>query len=85
MKRKAIKMVIISSWKDPTKAEEVAEAAEAELLVLPGEVDAMDEAESYTQWLGYMVHNLVDVANKVNPEKKKRHRNRNRKQKRGTK
>ncbi len=85
MKRKNIKMVIISSWKDPTKAEEVANAAEAELLVLPGEVNAMSGAGSYIEWLDYMVRNLADVAIEVDTETTNRQRNRGREQKRGTK
>ncbi len=85
MKRKDIKIVIISSWKDPTKAQEVANAAEAELLILPGEVNAMDGADSYLEWLDSMVQDLVDVVKKVDPDNANRQRNRNREQKRGTK
>jgi len=85
MDRKNIKMVIISSWKDPTKAQEVANAAEAELLILPGEVNAMPGADSYIEWLDYMVRHLVDVAIEVEPETIQRQRNRQRQQKRGTK
>lgn len=59
MKRKNLKIVIISSWKDPTKAEEVAHVAEAKLLILPGEVNAMPGADSYIEWLDYMVRKLA--------------------------
>ena len=85
MKRKDIKMVIISSWKDPTKAQEVANAADAELLILPGEVNAMSGADSYIEWLDYMVGHLVSVAAEVQPESIQGEKNRQRKQKRGTK
>jgi zinc/manganese transport system substrate-binding protein len=85
IKRKDIKIVIISSWKDPTKAEEVANATDAELLVLPGEVNALPGAESYIEWLDYMVRNLVSVALEVQPESTQGDKNRQRKQKRGTK
>ncbi|MCK4558144.1 MAG: zinc ABC transporter substrate-binding protein [Calditrichia bacterium] len=85
MKRKNLKIVIISSWKDPTKAEEVADVAEAKLLILPGEVNAMPGADSYIEWLDYMVRNLVDVAIEVEPETTQRQRDRQREQKRGTK
>jgi zinc/manganese transport system substrate-binding protein len=85
MKRKNIKMVVISSWKDPTKAQEVANAAEAELIVLPGEVNAMSGAESYIEWLEYMVEHLISVSVKVQPDSSQRERNRQREQKRGTK
>ncbi len=85
MKRKDIKMVIISSWKDPTKAQEVANTADAELLILPGEVNALPGADSYIEWLDYMVQNLLSVAVEVDPESTQGEKNRKRKQKRGTK
>lgn len=85
MKRKNMKMVIISSWKDPTKAQEVANAAEAELIILPGEVNAMPGTESYIEWLDYMVRNLVDLSIAVEPNSNRGHQNRKREQKRGTK
>jgi zinc/manganese transport system substrate-binding protein len=41
MKEKNIKVVVVSSWKEPTIANEVAGDVNARLLILPGEVDAM--------------------------------------------
>ena len=61
MKSKAIKVVIISSWKEPTKAEEVAKASGAKLIILPGEVNAMDGSEDYVKWIDYMVTHLTEA------------------------
>ena len=61
MKNKDIKVVIISSWKEPTKATEVANASGAKLVVLPGEVKAMDGADDYLSWIDYMVTQLDEA------------------------
>jgi zinc/manganese transport system substrate-binding protein len=61
MEEKQIKVVIISSWKEPTKAEEVAKASGAKLVILPGEVKAMDGAEDYLNWIEYLVTHLDDA------------------------
>jgi hypothetical protein len=50
--------VIVSSWKEPTRAQEVANAVGASLLVLPGEVNAMPGAEDYLAWIDYLVTHL---------------------------
>ena len=85
MEEKNIKVVIISSWKEPTKAQEVANSVKAELLILPGEVNAMPGSESYPIWINYLVTQLVnavpeDILLNNNQEQK-----RNRERKRGTK
>jgi len=64
MKRKEIKFVIISSWKDPQKAQEVANAVGADLIVLPGEADAVPGTEDYFNWMEYMVNQLTKTAQK---------------------
>jgi zinc/manganese transport system substrate-binding protein len=85
MEEKQIKVVIISSWKVPTKAEEVAKASGAKLVILPGEVNAMDGAEDYLSWVEYLVTHLNDAfsGNTQNTESKNQIRERERK--RGTK
>jgi len=83
MKRKNIKIVVISSWKEPTKAQEVAEAVEAELIVLPGEVNALPGSEDYISWLDYMVTYLVDAALRAGLEETKHQHHRQRKHNRG--
>ncbi len=61
IKEKQIKVVIVSSWKEPTKAREVANATGAQLLVLPGEVNAMKGTDSYIKWIEYMVTHLSET------------------------
>ena len=61
MKEKQIGVVIISSWKEPTKAQEVAEASGVNLLILPGEVNAMEGVEDYLSWIEYLVTNLTEA------------------------
>ena len=85
MVEKQIEAVIISSWKEPTKAEEVAEASKAKLLILPGEVNAMDGAEDYLSWIEYLDTHLNNAlsSNTQNTRSKKQIREQERK--RGTK
>ncbi len=59
MQAKKIKVVIISSWKEPSKALEVANATKAELLILPGEVQADNESNDYFSWIESMVTKLI--------------------------
>lgn len=54
-----IKLVIVSSWKDPTAAREVAKAGGASLLILPGEVGAMKGTEDYLSWINFCVTALA--------------------------
>ena len=61
IKEHNIKVVIISSWKDPSKAEEVAESTGAKLLILPGEVNAMEGAEDYFSWIEYLTTHLIEA------------------------
>jgi zinc/manganese transport system substrate-binding protein len=85
MNARQIKVVIISSWKEPTKAKEVAEASHAQLLILPGEVDAMDGVEDYFTWIDYLVRQLCD-AYPVNPHHRQpRHHFKHHEKKRGVK
>jgi ABC-type Zn uptake system ZnuABC Zn-binding protein ZnuA len=83
MKRRNIKIVIISSWKEPTKAQEVAHAVGAKLIILPGEVNALSNTNDYVSWLDYMVVKLVDTAMPVGLEKNIQQQKRIRKQSRG--
>jgi len=78
MKDKNIKVVIISSWKEPTKAEEVAEAVNAQLVVLPGEVNAMDDTENYFVMMEYIINKLSNAFSTygLDNEKQKRLRKR---------
>jgi zinc/manganese transport system substrate-binding protein len=61
MQNKNIKVVIISSWKEPTKAKEVASVVGAELLVLPGEVKAFVGVDDYFSWIDFMVNTVCDA------------------------
>jgi zinc/manganese transport system substrate-binding protein len=61
---KNIEIIIISSWKEPGKAEEVAKATQAALLILPGEVAAVDGTDDYFAWIAYLVDHIYDVFNK---------------------
>jgi hypothetical protein len=81
MKRRNIKIVIISSWKEPTKAQEVANAVGAKLIILPGEVNALSDTNDYVSWLDYMVVKLVDVATVVGLDREVQQRQRIRKRK----
>lgn len=60
IKEKDIKVVLVSSWKEPGKARKVAESAGAELIILPGEVNSMPGTDSYIKWIGYIVDALVE-------------------------
>jgi zinc/manganese transport system substrate-binding protein len=82
MEHKNIKIVIISSWKELTKAQEVADAVDAELIVLPGEVNALSGCDDYIAWLDYMVTSLIDAASQAGLEDTKHQRSRQRKHKR---
>ena len=61
IKENQIEVIIVSSWKEPTKAREVANATGAKLLILPGEVDAMKGSDNYVQWINYMVTQLSEA------------------------
>ncbi len=63
IKQHGIKLVIVSSWKDPKKSKEVADETGAELVILPGEVNAMDGSEDYFLWINYLVNQLVETLN----------------------
>lgn len=82
MKTKKINVVVISSWKDPTKAQEVADAVGAKLVVLPGEVNALEDTDDYFNWMDYMVNKLTEAfasyANENDNQKQKRNRERKR-------
>jgi len=62
MQQKNIKLAIISSWKEPSRARVVADQAGAELLVLPGEVQALPGTDDYFAWIEYMVAKLIEAA-----------------------
>jgi len=80
MQQRDIRIVIISSWKEPSKAEEVAKASDATLVILPGEVRALGESEDYITWIDYVVSELVKTASGVVTPGRHRHR----RQQRGT-
>ncbi len=62
MKQRDIKVVIVSSWKEPTRAREVAESVGAKLVILPGEVNAMEGTEDYFAWIDTIVTKLAEAA-----------------------
>lgn len=64
MKKKSIKVVIISSWKEPSKAQEVANAVDAKLVVLPGETQAMKGTDNYIMWVDFMVDQIYSALEK---------------------
>jgi len=80
-----IKVVIISSWKEPTGAEEVAESTGAKLLILPGEVNAMEGADDYSSWLEYLITHLIDTFPSKIQTNQSREQLREQERKRGTK
>jgi zinc/manganese transport system substrate-binding protein len=81
IKENQIKVIIVSSWKEPTKAREVANATGANLLILPGEVNAMKGSDNYINWIEYMVTQLSDAYDPdLHP---KHHRNRHHERERG--
>lgn len=61
MQQRGVKVVIVSSWKEPTRAQEVANAVGASLLVLPGEVNATPGADDYLTWIDYLVTYLSNA------------------------
>ena len=81
VKENQIEVIIVSSWKEPTKAKEVANATGAQLLILPGEVNAMKGSDTYLQWVDYMVTHLVEAYD-LNSQPH-RHRNRHHERERG--
>ena len=83
MEEKDIEVVLISSWKEPTKAQEVANSVNAKLLILPGEVKAMPGADGYISWINYIVSHIIDAVPIENQLEKIQHQNRNRERKRG--
>jgi len=85
MENKDIDVVIISSWKEPTKAREVAAAAGAKLVILPGEVSAMKGADDYLGWIDYMVSQLDNAFSGEDQTAGGQNRERNRKRNRGAK
>ncbi len=83
LERKQIKVVIISSWKEPTKAKEVAAASGASLIILPGEVNAMEGAEDYLSWIKYLVNHLNDVFQRDSQNNRSKNQSRKQERKRG--
>jgi zinc/manganese transport system substrate-binding protein len=61
MKEKNIKVVAVSSWKEPTIAKEVAEEVNAQLLILPGEVEAMPKSKDYMDWIDFLVTKMTSA------------------------
>jgi ABC-type Zn uptake system ZnuABC Zn-binding protein ZnuA len=84
MKAKQIKVVIISSWKEPTKAEEVAEESGDKLVILPGEVNAVEGADDYLSWIDYLVTHVIDAFPDTTQNDESGDQVRERKRKRGT-
>ncbi len=84
MKDKQIGVVIVSSWKEPTKAQEVAEAGGAQLVILPGEVNATEGCEDYISWIGYLVTKVTEAFQNNAEAVPAGHQMRGKKRKRGT-
>lgn len=61
IKEKNIKVVAVSSWKEPTIAKEVAEEVNAQLLILPGEVEAMPKSKDYMDWIDFLVTKMTSA------------------------
>jgi zinc/manganese transport system substrate-binding protein len=61
MKEKNIKVVVVSSWKEPTIANEVAGDVNARLLILPGEVEAMPKSKDYISWIDFLVTKMTSA------------------------
>jgi zinc/manganese transport system substrate-binding protein len=61
IKEKNIKVVVVSSWKEPTIAKEVADEVKAQLLILPGEVNAMPNSEDYSTWIDFLVTKITSA------------------------
>ena len=61
MKEKNIKVVAVSSWKEPTIAKEVAEEVNAQLLILPGEAEAMPKSKDYMDWIDFLVTKMTSA------------------------
>jgi len=80
-----IKVVVISSWKEPTRAEEVAESSGSKLVTLPGEVNAMEGAEDYLGWVDYLTTHLIKSFPPEIQTSQSMKQNRERERKRGTK
>ena len=59
IKEKNIPVVLVSTWKEPSIAKEVASVTDSQLLILPGEVEAAPEATDYESWIDFMVRKLV--------------------------
>lgn len=74
MRHHNIPIVIVSSWKEPTKAAEVAKASDAELVILPGELGAMGESDEYSEWIDSIIHRLTGAASSVQNRQRMRHR-----------
>jgi ABC-type Zn uptake system ZnuABC Zn-binding protein ZnuA len=83
MKKKGVPVVVISSWKQPKKAQEVAKAAGANLKVLPGEVGAMGKSDNYLDWISYLVNTLDNAYQTDKDIVKTRNRKRTQERKRG--
>ena len=63
----------------------MAEASDAELVILPGEVNAMEGADDYFSWLDYMITHLIDAFPDNQQKIRDRDRQRRRDRKRVTK
>ena len=59
MKARGIKLVIVSSWKEPMQSREVAYASGAALAILPGEIQALPGTDDYITCIEYMVTELA--------------------------
>jgi zinc/manganese transport system substrate-binding protein len=57
--QKNIKLILISSWKDPKKAREIANTCDARLVILPGEVQAMKGTDEYISWIDTIIDLLT--------------------------
>jgi ABC-type Zn uptake system ZnuABC Zn-binding protein ZnuA len=68
MRIENIPMVIVSSWKEPRKARDVAAASGAELVILPGEVQALPGTDDYISAIDYMVNELAGALSSISSE-----------------
>jgi len=59
LQQRNIDVILISTWKEPTIAKEVANIVGARLVILPGEVQATPGIDDYITWIESMVFQII--------------------------
>ncbi len=73
MQEREIGVVLVSTWKEPTIAKEVAKEVNADLLILPGEVQSVKTGNEYIAWIEGIVEELVASFENPDPLQRNRH------------